>query len=302
MRADFRFFKLGLASRLLLSGGVFASALALELVLGEKGGAFLLGLPVLILGWFPLMLKKASNKPEEQGLAEEWRPVPMAEVDRLDDGLRESKKLKREVRSVSTGLALGLGIPFLVIFMGVTSVLGRGDLAFVGLNAAFLLAPALLFGKVKVFVPDDISLKMPCFRALLEEKTPEGIVVAPYLRFDKDRAGGDIPEDLRLLYELKRPPADFVGIQVQAAINDGPQGDVPYMYAVVLTKGKQGSSYDLAKRTRAEGYEVEAGGDDSFGTVVIRQTTDNGGYETTGNDCKQLLRTCQKLLAAMGED
>jgi hypothetical protein len=141
---------------------------------------------------------------------------------------------------------------------------------------------------------------MPCFRALLAEGLPEEVAIAPYIRFDKDKSGADVPEDLRLLYELKRPTADLVGIQVQAAVNNGPNGAVPYMYAVVLTKGKAGPSYKIAQRVKSAGYEVEVGGDDQYGTVVIRQETSGGGYETSPADCKKLLRLCLGLIQAIG--
>jgi hypothetical protein len=296
MRDDFRFFKLGLASRLLLSGGLFAAGIALELAM--SAGTFFPGILVVALGWFPLMLRKATNKPDDQGL-EEWRPVPMAEVDRLDDGLKESKKLRKKTRSVSTGLALGLGIPAFLVFLGLTAAFERTDLYFVGVNAVVLLVPALFFGRVKVFTPSEIAMKMPCFRAILAEALPEGMAVAPYIRFDKDKSGADVPEDLRLLLELKRPPADLVGIQLQAAINNGPNGAVPYMYSVVLTKGRDGSSYKIAQRVRRSGYEVEAGGDEKYGTVVVRQETGGGGYETTAADCKRLLGLCVEVLQAI---
>jgi hypothetical protein len=296
MADDFRFFKLSLASRLALAGGLFAAGAAIELAM--RGGPLFPGLLVVLSGWLPLMLKRATNKPEDQGL-EEWRPVPMAEVDRLDDGLRESKKLRKRTSSVSAGLALGLGIPVLLIFLGVSAAAGRTDVYLVGANAAAFLAPALLFGRVKVFVPSEIAMKMPCFRAMLAESLPPGVAAAPYIRFDKDKSGADVPEDLRLLYELKRPPADLVGVQVQAAINNGPNGAVPYMYAVVLTKGRSGPSYDVARRVKSPGFEIETGGDDEYGTVVMRQETDGGGYETSPSDCAKLLALCLKVLAAI---
>jgi len=295
MPDEFRFFKLGLASRLLLASGLFAAGIALELILG---GSLFPGLILVLAGWFPLMLKRATNKPEDQGL-EEWRPVPVSEIDRLDDSLRESKKLRKKTRSVSSGLALGLGLPALGLFLLASAAMGRTDAVFVGTNAALLLVPALFFGRIGIFTPADIALKMPCFRALLSEALPDGIAVAPYIRFDKDRSGADVPEDLRLLYELKRPPADLVGIQIQAAVNNGPNGAVPYMYAVVLAKGKDGPSYAIAKRLRSSAYEIEAGGDADYGTVVIRQETGNGGYETKAADCKRLLQLCVKLLGAL---
>jgi hypothetical protein len=296
MQDDFRFFKLGLSSRLMLTGGLFAAGIALELALS---GFVIVGVACILAGWAPLMLKKATNKPDDQGF-EEWRPVPMAEVDRLDDGLRESVKLRKRTRSLSTGLALGLGIPAFLVFLGICIALSRTDLSFIALNAAIFLVPALFFGRVKVFTPNEIAMKMPCFRALLAQKLPEEIAVAPYLRFDKDKSGADVPEDLRLLYELKRGPADLVGVQVQAAINNGPNGAVPYMYAVVLTKGKDGPSYKIAQRVKSAAYEIEAGGDDQYGTVVIRQETSGGGYETSPEDCKKLLKLCLAVIRAIG--
>jgi hypothetical protein len=292
MRDDFRFFKLSLASRLVISGFVFALGIAVELAMG---GRYLPGMVVVAAGWLPLMLKKATNKPEDQGL-EEWRPVPMAEIDRLDDGLAESAKLRRRTRSLSAPVAVAVAIPAFIALGVVTAILDRSDFNFVGLNAALLFIPSLFFGRVNVFTPSEIAMKMPCFRAMLSGHLPEGIAVAPYIRFDKDRSGADCPEDLRLLLELKRPPADLVGVQLQAAINNGPNGAVPYMYAVVLTKGKEGGSYKIAQRVKRAGYEVEAGGDDKYGTVVLRQETGGGGYETSSSDCERLLGLCVDLL------
>jgi hypothetical protein len=293
MQDDFRFLKLGLASRLVLAGALFAAGIALELVLVDA--PFLPGILVVAAGWFPLMLKKASNKPDDQGL-EEWRPVPLSEVDRLRDGLAQSAKLRKKTRSVATGAALGIGIPAFLALVVVTTILERRDIYFVGVNAIVLLAPALFFGRVKVFTPSEIAMKMPCFHAVLAEEPPEGIAIAPYIRFDKDRSGADCPEDLRLMLELKRPPADLVGIQLQAAVNSGPNGAVPYMYAVVLTKGKDGPSYKTAERVSRNGYVVEAGGDGDYGTVVVRQETGGGGYETSRDDCRKLLGLCVDLL------
>lgn len=296
MQDDFRFLKLGLTSRLIVAGGLFAAGVALELALG-KVSAF--GIAVSLVGWVPLMLKKATNKPDDQGL-EEWRPVPMAEVDRLDDGLAESKKLAKRIRGVSSGLAIALGGTALAVFLGISAIMGRDDLWLCAVNAAIFLVPALFFGRVSVFTPSEITMKMPCFRALLAESLPEEVAIAPYIRFDKDKSGADCPEDLRLLYELKRSPADLVGIQVQAAVNNGPNGAVPYMYAVVLTKGKDGPSYKIAQRVKSAGYEIEVGGDDEYGTVVIRQETSGGGYETSPADCKKLLKLCLGTIKAIG--
>jgi hypothetical protein len=292
MENDFRFFKLGTGSRIALSACLFAAGIVLELAIEQS---FIPGLLVVVAGWFPLMLKKATNKPDDQGL-EEWRPVPMSEIDRLDDGIRESRKLRRRTMSWAAVTALALGLPAFFIAIFASLATGRMDIAFVALNAAALFLPSIAFGRVKVFSPKEISFKMPSFRALLSDAMPEGVVVSPYIRFDKDASGADVPEDLRFMLELKRPPEDFVGIQIQAAVNNGPNGAVPYLYAVVLTKGKAGPSYAAARSFRVDGYVVEPGGDKDYGTVVIRQSTDNGGYETTPNDCLKLMKVCLRVV------
>jgi hypothetical protein len=294
MQDDFRFFKLGPGTRLVVAGAFFAAAVATQVAL-----AYLPGFLLALAGWFPLMLKKATNAPEDQGL-EEWRPVPMAEVDKLDDALREAKKLRRRTRSAPAVAALAIGLPCLAVYLAVSSATGRGDLWLAGADAAVFLAPALIFGRIRAYSPAEIGMKMPCFRALLSEPLPEGVAVAPYIRFDKDRSGADVPEDLRIMFELRRPPADLVGIQVQAAINKGPNGNVPYLYAVVLTKGLSGPSYALAKKIAAKGFEVEPGGDGEYGTVVLRQETGGTGYETTAEDCRKLGRLCVKALTLVG--
>ena len=40
------------------------------------------------------------------------------------------------------------------------------------------------------------------------------------------------------MVEPRRKPADFLGAQFQVAVNNGPNGAVPYLYAVFLCRGK----------------------------------------------------------------
>lgn len=290
--SDFRLFSLGLPARYALSSGLFALGAALALELPPLS---YLGLAVSALGWAPLLLRPATNRPEDQGL-EEWRLVSMAEVDRLEDSLKEARTLKRQMRSSLSALIGFLAIGAIALALLASAASGRGDVSYLAGFAAVFLVPGLCFGRVSVFRPKEIAEKEPSFVAFLSERPPEGVAVAPYIRFDKDTKGRDVPEDFRLLLEAKRPPADLVGIQVQCAINKGPNGEVPYLYAVVLTKGKSGPSYEAARRFRASGYEVEAGGDDEYGSVVIRQQTGNGGYCTTPHDCTRLAKVCYEAL------
>ena len=160
--------------------------------------------------------------------------------------------------------------------------------------------PALFFGKLKVHVPDELNRKISGFLAAMGVPRPADFVLTPYLRFDQDEQGRDVPEDLRLMLEPKRKPEDLVGVQFQSASNKGANGPVPYMYAVVLTKGKNGPTHRLFSTMSARGYEVEPGGDASYGTVVVRQDTGGGGYHTSDDDCERLVKLMVKALQKTG--
>jgi hypothetical protein len=290
--SDFRLFSLSVSARYALSACLFSAGSALGLIWPQLTFA---GFALAASGWFPLFLKGATNRPDDQGL-EEWRLVSMAVFDRLEDSLKEVRSLRREMRSFPSALIGFLAIGAIAVALVASAAAGRGDVAYLAGFAAVFFLPGIFFGRVSVFRPKEIAQKESSFVAFLSERPPEGLTVVPYIRFDKDSKGRDVPEDLRFLIEAKRPPADFVGIQVQAAINKGPNGEVPYLYAVVLTRGREGPSYEAARRFRASGYEVEEGGDDEYGSVVIRQQTGNGGYCTTPHDCTRLAKVCYEAL------
>ena len=86
-----------------------------------------------------------------------------------------------------------------------------------------MLLPYFAFARIKLFTPKDISLKIRVYQTLLSQKRPDGAVFSPYIRFDKDKENREIPEDIRLMLELKKKPDDFIGVQFQTAINRGPK-------------------------------------------------------------------------------
>lgn len=288
MEHRFKYLKLGLRSRLVAAGALYAGAVALQVALGSTFA----GLLPIFFAWFLLALKPATNKPKDKGL-EEWRAVSDGEVARIADNLARSKKLRNSIAgpSVLKGFLLAgmLVASFMVSFASPRIGLALFDLS-------LFCLPGLFFGSVRTHVPFEFDLKLARFVAAMNVPRPEGFVLTPYLRFDKDEQDRDVPEDLRLMLEPRRKPADLVGVQFQASINKGANGNVPYMYAVVLTKGRNGPAYGRFRTMSAHGFEVEVGGDDSYGTVVVRQDTGSGGYHTTDDDCERLMGLMLKAL------
>ena len=164
-----------------------------------------------------------------------------------------------------------------------------------------LAIPVFFTGNVSLWTPQELARKMSVFESILASGPLEGgdIILTPYLRLDKDKQGRQIPEDIRLMVEPRRKPADFLGVQLQVAINKGPNGPVPYMYAVFLCKGK-GDSYQRFAAERYGEFVREPGGDKDYGYVVVRQRTERGGYHTTPDDCRELFALVKQKLSPRG--
>ncbi len=288
MEMSYRIPKLRLPARL----SIYALCEALGIFLQIAMPNILLGTFVMIAGLVFLARKPYTNKPADLGF-ETWKPVSVAEVDRISDNLRQSSKIRVPFYFKPTlGIVLAVPLVFIIFFI---LAIGASGLALFLFDAYIVLIPFFFFGRVKVWIPRDLSLKMKCFQAVLSEPKPADVVITPYLRFDKDKEDREIPEDVRIMVERKRKPEDFVGVQMQAAINNGPNGAVPYLYAVCLCRGKA-ETYRKLSVLKAGGYVVEAGGDKDYGTVVIRQQTGGGGYCTTPDDCRELFGVVLKVL------
>ena len=291
MDEAFAFFKLGRNSRLAAAAGLFAAGALIQVLF--SWGSFP-GFMLIVAGWAPLALKAITNKPTDQGL-EEWRAVSMAEVDKLADTLRQSKDSKQKTLGGTVG---SIALSVLLLAGAVVSAALSRKISLVFVDAFLFLIPAFFFGGLRVFVPGLLNLKMPCFQALFEEKSADNLVLTPYFRFDKDKEGRDVPEDLRVMVEPRRKPEDFIGVQIQAAVNKGPSGEVPYLYAVFLTEGKR-ETYRVLFPSRPRGYVVEKGGDEKYGSVVLRQETSGTGYATKPSDCARLYGHVRECLASI---
>ena len=136
---------------------------------------------------------------------------------------------------------------------------GAGGVVF--FDALVLLISFLFTGNINLWTPQELAFRMRVFEPILSSAPAEGadIIVTPYLRLDKNKEGQQIPEDIRLMVEPRRKPADFLGVQLQVAVNKGPNGNVPYLYSVFLCKGK-GRSYETLGSMRFGDYIEGAGG------------------------------------------
>ncbi len=297
----YKFFKLSLGGRLALFVSFVLIGIAIQFFFIFPGHMVL---GFLIIGLSGMLMIGASytKTPKDLGF-EEWKPVTMKEFDRLLNNYAEIKKAriplvlkKKPARAVFFVLALVMIFIFMFIYFSTE----RGGILVVGVDILLILYPLFLSGNILIHAPKDMEMKLDRFRAVIEDLSgTEDTRVTPYFRFDKDSAGKLIPEDVRLMVEPKRKPADLIGAQLQVSINKGPNGPVPYMYAVILAQ-EGGSSISRMKkmqwslkyegRSRGRTMISEPGGAEGFGYIVVRQPTESGGYETNRAQCTELAR------------
>jgi hypothetical protein len=298
MTMQYIFPKLTMGARLALYA-LFGALGAAVLVLGPRVlpiGSGLLGVALMSSGGLFVSARHYRNKPADIGL-EDWRPASMTEFNRILANLERTKKARLPLLYRR---GCGVAVIVAILFVALVSLATQWRIVSRFLVAAAALSyPLLLTGHVRLWTPKELKMRMEAFRpvAAAAEKTDTlGLVVTPYLRLDKDKEGREIPEDVRLLIEPRRKPDDFVGVQFQVTVNNGPNGAVPYMYAVFLCRGT-GGSYTRFSALEVDGFEIEPGSDTEYGFVVLRQETSAGGYHTRPEDCVKLLEVVTRALA-----
>ena len=288
--------KLAFPARLAVFTASAVVGFALQIVI-PGGYGFVPGIILMVPGLIFIAAKNFRNKPMDIG-QEDWQPASVREFDRIKSNLQLTRK-KRFSVIYKTGFGVFIGIALIVLalmFRGGDSRLAAMFFA----DAFVLLIPFLFTGNVSLWTPQELAFRMRVFEPILSSEQAEGgdIIITPYLRLDKDKEGHQVPEDIRLLVEPRRKPADFLGVQLQVAVNKGPNGNVPYMYSVFLCKGK-GATYQALSAARFDDYVKEPGGDKEYGYVVVRQKTSGTGYHTTDSDVRELYAMVKEKLLSM---
>jgi hypothetical protein len=289
--------KMAFPARLLVFGAFAAAGLALQ-VLIPGGYGFLPGIALMIPGIVFSWARNFRNKPMDIG-QEDWQPASVREFDRIKSNIQMTRQ-KTYAVIYRSGFGWFIGI----VLLAFAIIFNTADYRLAALlcaDALVLLLPFLLSGNVSLWTPQELAFRMRVFDPILSSEQAEGgdVIITPYLKLDKDKEGHQIPEDIRLMVEPRRKPSDFLGVQLQVAVNNGPNGKVPYMYSVFLCRGKDATYQSLAAE-KFGGYIHEPGGDKEYGYVVVRQQTTGTGYHTTDDDVRRLyMMVKEKLLTMM---
>jgi hypothetical protein len=305
MKAEFKHTGLSARTRFITAAFFYALAALLQLLpvftarhltAVPQNLLRLAGIALCLIPLYFLKTRNFSNKPADLG-KEDWKPVTMTEIDRLADRMRM-------IRRAPVPFQYRTGFPVMVtcfaFFALIAAGISRGPAGFFFVIYLYLVFfPSLWFARFKKWYPRDLSAKLALFNPVFTHPFGGGVKLIPMIRFDEDKEGRKIPEDLRIMVEPKSKPADMVGAQLQLTFNQGPGGEVPYMYAVFITRGT-GAAWQELSRLRFKNYitQAEGPGKGEYATVVLRLNTKcrGDGYHTKEADIKDLaLHTEQAL-------
>ena len=227
----------------------------------------------------------------------------MTDLDRIRDRIASIQKVKiPAIYNRAAGIVATFFSVFLFVFAGVFT--GAAGI-FVIADLYLIFFPFLWFAQIEKWYP-AIRNKIAVFDPLLEAELPEEVRLEPTLFFAG--SGEQVPSDMRLMLApvSQKVRDELLGAQFQVTYNNGPNGAVPYMYVVFITRGL-GKIWQSLKNTSAPRYVTESGsspegdtaeGATSYGTVVLRLDTKSraDGYHTRESDVKELLHLAVQTL------
>ena len=225
----------------------------------------------------------------------EWQKVERKRLDEIWELHKRIRKWDRSLVDVTSvpGLLMFLLIA-LALFVAFTASGDQGTIEVyaIAANAAVLLLPHWLTGVRRILTLPKLLLKLKTLAWLLDEFASE---------LEKDKAdvmmllqGGaaaKLPSDVKLRIVPRGAAADFLGLQVQMAVNEVNGSSYIYLYAVLIAK----SGFGLRAKTDAwsppDKVIKEYPAQPDVEVLVIRQyTTRQSGYQTKPAAMRKILR------------
>jgi len=296
-RDEIRFYiakRLPYGRRLGIAFGLMAVGLMLEIVFMDS--AFWMGLPVVMAGVLLLLTKGFDNAVEQQRVSQEWRPARREEIERVIALNKRQKKWDQDVVDVSCprGFAVFAAVA-LVVGLAALYVLSRWSTMGIMLlaNAAVMVLPFWVTGVRHILKNDQLVVKATMF--LEVERAFESIKKdAEEFQYQIQTAeakdgSGDVPRDVKALLTFHDGPTEFLGVQMQIAINSVQGTDFPYFYCVLVARPEFGGFKVNEFRTLPKGIVLEPKRETDVDIMVIRQkTTKNSGYHTKSGDALRI--------------
>jgi len=302
--------RLGYRARMVAAAALVLAGLAAQTQLSFTAPPqILLGtLLILLAGTAFLLVKGYDLAPTGKLRAGEWEKTTR---DRFQEVSKLEKSMWRWDQSfVDITCPLGfltlaaLALAGLVVFSFLVMQYGTRDWAPVfAADAVVLLLPHWIIGTRRTWRPVALRQQIEALETALARM--DAFKIAPFEVHPMFQMAGEgskrVPVSARVFVRFTKAPEDFLGMQLQVAINNVQGTKYPYLYAVLIAKQSFGlldpKRLDFV-RQRVGGLTVESKRESDTHVIVLRQkTTRQSGYHTKTAAIREITESA--WLAAM---
>jgi hypothetical protein len=256
--------------------------------------AWLLGVPFLAAGTLLSLIHGYDNKLRSAPAHKEWVRVTRAQFDHVVELSEKSKSWDQTFLDITCprGFLALLAIAGVSVYLYCwLSRQGKETLATMGaVDMAVLVLPHWVVGIRSILKNAPLVIKIQnllgvadAFPALSKEGEE-----LQYMLEIGETSAGKTPADAKMVLAFHNGPPEFLGLQLQLAINNVQGADYPYFYCVLVAR----PAFGLLEKYRPHlqpDITVEKSREKDVHIIVIRQTTtQTSGYHTKPADVRTL--------------
>jgi len=259
------------------------------------------GLIFLFSGTLLGMIKGYHTRPKMKR-GETWNRVTPDEFKKVVAKEKQLKSWDRDFFDITNNMGCFVLFLMIIFFFFIFGVIGKKIsfrlATYVCINGAVVLVPHWFTGVRTYLKRDKLILKIQLLQTIIKHlETNSEIQVHPMLSIQKTKKDKQVPKDARLMIRLIQAPEDFLGIQVQVAINTVQGTKYPYLYCVLLAKEK--AKLFAQKRSLASPSPkivLSQSQSEDVDVLVVRQkTSKNSGYHTKDKAAVHVVETALVL-------
>lgn len=242
----------------------------------------LLGAPLVFAASLLSLVSGYTNIPASGQGTREWKAVGREAVERVLKLHESSRRWDQSALDITcaTGVLCFIGTGAVVLLVAAFMIDYPALMLIWLVDAALLLMPHWVTGVRRILTRPGLIIKVKALidiAAIFDQIKADGETLQWMMELSH-RAEGEIPEDVKLMVKYARAPANFLGVQVQVALNDVQGTSYPYLYCVLLARPGFGLQ-NLVANEKEITEELQKQGDVEL--IVIRQrTTRTSGYHT----------------------
>ena len=280
-------------------------------------GPWIAGLPGVVAGVALLLVRGFDNTTPLRRSTDEWRPARRIEVERILELNRKQRKWDQDAIDITNARGGLVFVALLIALAGVWMYVINSRLSdpsgryiqMLAANAAVMLFPFWFTGVRSILKNDRLVIKAEMLLRIEDAfnkgaKSPREEFKYQIQTAEAKRGEGEMPCDVKALVRFHDGPSDFLGVQMQIAINSVQGTDYPYLYCVLVARESFG---ELSKTAKPEppprNIVLEPKHENNVHILVVRQkTTKNSGYHTNQKTAHAIfdyaIRSARRLIAA----